>query len=281
MARNIKKYLYEKDNDYSDLEKEFFKKYNKSLIFDHCVLDPNIPDEEILTASVVIPAWNAEDTILACLTALEKSSFNEKYPGKMEVIVSNDGSTDKTEEIIRNSKLNLNLTMVYQQNHSQGPAMNAGISAAKNDIIIECDADTLLHYYAIENLMVRHQFHKNALYTGFRYYIDESDERVSLEYLQKQGPDAKFYITNDERTKFYEPGWPNNMCIASDHYKKLGNRNGLWMPTDDNDDPWILADMVFGMLFSMPREIFQKIGGFDDRFKGWGCDDGYVGAKAI
>jgi len=280
MPTNIKQILANKSNDYSELETKFFEATKKSLIFDTCSL-AETEYFKLLSASIVIPAWNVKGTILICLTAIEQSSFNQKYPGKLQVVITDDGSTDNTLKILKESNLKLNLTVVHQENHGQGLAMNAGISAAEGDIIIEVDADTILNYYAIENLMARHQFHKNALYTGFRHYVNSDDDRVKLKYIKKNGPDPKPYILNDERIKFPEPGWPDNMCIASNHYKDLGNSRGLWMGNDDNNDPWILADMVFGMLFSMPRDIFNKIGGFDDRFEGWGCDDGYVGAKAI
>lgn len=279
---NINKILSQHNNDYSSLEKSFNNQYNRELIFDSILFEELTDNGPSLSASVVIPAWNAEDTIVQTLTAIEKSSFNQKFPQKLQVVVADDGSTDDTYSVIKNSGLDLNLIVIRQDNHSQGPAMNAGISAAEGDIVIEVDADTVLNFNALENLMVRHEFQKDLLLTGFRHYVHPNDERVSLEYLQKKGPDAGFYITNDERIQYFEPGYPSNMCLASNHYKRLGNFNGLWMP--DNSlfhDPWLLADMVFGMLFSAPREYFNLVGGFDDRFEGWGCDDGYVGAKLI
>jgi len=280
MPKNIKQILKDKSNDYSKLEKNFFNKTGKSLIFDNCSVE-NKENSKTLSASIVIPAFNAEDTILICLSAIERSSFNLKYPGRLQVVITDDGSTDNTYKLLKESKFNLNLTVVHQKNHGQGPAMNAAISVATGDIIIEVDADTILNFYAIENLMARHQFHKDALYTGFRFYVNENFPKVNLNYIKKNGPDSGFYLASDERIKFPEPGWPDNMNIISNHFKNLGNSKGLWMGNDDNDDPWILADMVFGMLFSLPRNIFNTIGGFDDRFEGWGCDDGYVGAKAI
>jgi glycosyltransferase involved in cell wall biosynthesis len=281
MSLNIKEILENKSNDYSSLQKSFSKTTGKSLIFDSCSLDTLVNYNQMLSASIVIPVWNGADTILSTLTALEKSSFNIKYPRKLQIIVADDGSTDNTLELLNNLNLNIDLTVLHQSNHGQGPAMNAGISAAEGDIIIEVDADTVLNYFAIENLMFRHQFHKNALYTGFRSYVDKFDPRVSLDVLRSKGPDAGFHFMSDERIQFPMHGWPNNMCLVSNNYHRLGNANGLWMANDDNDDPWTLADMVFGMLFSLPRDVFKKIGGFDERFKGWGCDDGYVGAKAI
>lgn len=280
MTKDIRGILKNHSNDYSELESEFYKRFGGSFIYDSFRLD-DLKIKPLLSASVVIPAWNAEDTIFSCITAIEKSSFNQKYPESLQVVVTDDGSTDRTLEILKDANFNLNLIVVHQDNHSQGPAMNAGISVAEGDIIIETDADTVLNLFAIENLMVRHEFHKNALYTGFRTYVDKKDTRVTLDYLRKNGPSPEIDFSTDERIKYFTPGWPSSMAIASNNYKRLGNLKGLWMPEEDNDDPWILADMVFGMTFSLSRDIFKVIGGFDDRFKGWGCDDGYVGVKAI
>lgn len=281
MGLNIKQLLKNKSNDYSEIDTLFELKTGKSLTLDSCSIEDIAKYNEILSASVVIPVWNGEEVIIKTLTALEKSSFNQKFPQKLQIIVTDDGSTDSTLNLLKNINLNINLTILHQENYGQGPAMNAGISVADGDVIIEVDSDTILNYFAIENLMCRHQVYKNALYTGFRHYVDKDDHRVSLELLQSRGPDGGFHFMNDERINFPISGWPNNMCLASNNYLELGNSKGLWMANDDNNDPWILADMVFGMLFSLPRDIFKRIGGFDDRFRGWGCDDGYVGAKAI
>ncbi len=282
MSRNIKQILKDKSNNYSEVEEAFYKATKKSLLFDSYLIEDQTPSQNTFSASVVIPAWNVEKTILPCLAALEQSSFNQKYPNKFQVIVTDDGSSDDTLKLLQDSNFNMNLTIIHQDHHWQGQTMNAGISAAEGDIIIEVDGDTILNYFALENLMSRHQFYKDALYTGFRSDTPENDARVKLDTIKEKGPDQYFDFTKDERIRFWDAGWPNNMCLASNHYKNIGNSKGLWMPKDDNENPaWILPDMVFGMLFSLPRDIFNKIGGFDDRFRGWGCDDGYVGAKAI
>ncbi len=274
--------LRDKSNDYSVIEEDFFSATKKSFLFDSYLIEDQDQNQKTLSASVVIPAWNVEKTILPCLAAIEQSSFNQKYPSKLQVIVTDDGSSDDTLKLLHNTTHNMNLTIIHQDHHWQGQTMNAGISAAEGDIIIEVDGDTILNYFAIENLVSRHQFYRDALYTGFRSDTAETDNRVSLSTLKEEGPDEYFDFTKDERIRFWDAGWPSNMCLASNHYKNIGNSKGLWMPKDDNENPaWILPDMVFGMLFSLPRSIFNTIGGFDDRFRGWGCDDGYVGAKAI
>lgn len=269
--------LLEKSNDYTELESKYFDVTNSSLI-DPITLPPFRPLNEKFSVTVVIPAWNVESSILACLTSIEQSSFNIKYQNRLEVVVVDDGSNDGTWEIVKNSKLSLNLTVVRQKHCGQPQALNTGISIAGNDIIICCDADMVLCYYAIEHFVDRHRLFPNVLLVGFRSDILKSDLRINPDYISRNGSHRQSYFINDERITFPIPGWPINMSLTSNHFKRLGNFRSLWMP---DGDAWLLPDLVFGALFSLPKSTYFKIGGWDERFKGWGCNDGYLACKAI
>lgn len=269
--------LLEKSNDYIKLESKYVEVTNSSLI-DPIVLPPTPSINEQLSATIVIPAWNVKSSILACLTSIEQSSFNIKYQNRLQVVVVDDGSNDGTWEIVKNSKLSLNLIAVRQQHCGQTPALNTGVSVAENDIIICCDADMVLCYYAIEHLVARHRLFPNVLLVGFRSDTPISDPRINPKYICRNGSHKQSCFSNDERVTFPIPGWPTNMCLASNHFKKLGNFRSLRMP---DGDAWLLPDLVFGALFSLPKSTYFKIGGWDERFKGWGCNDGYLACKAI
>jgi len=52
---------------------------------------------QVVHFSVIVPVYNGAETIDACLTAL----VNQDYPqNEYEIIVVNDGSTDRTREIV-------------------------------------------------------------------------------------------------------------------------------------------------------------------------------------
>lgn len=82
--------------------------------------------------SIILPAYNAELTLPACLAALQKQT---QPPD--EIIVVDDGSQDKTADVARAYGVQL-----YQQPH-QGPAAarNLGLSQASGDIVLFTDAD--------------------------------------------------------------------------------------------------------------------------------------------
>jgi glycosyltransferase involved in cell wall biosynthesis len=82
--------------------------------------------------TVIVPAYNAANTLPLCLVALQKQT----YPPD-EIIVVNDGSIDETAKVAGAFKVK-----VINQSH-QGPAVarNLGLSNAHNDIVLFTDAD--------------------------------------------------------------------------------------------------------------------------------------------
>lgn len=85
------------------------------------------------TISVVIPAYNAEATINACVSALRE----QQWPEPFEIIVVDDGSTDRTAEIARLA----GATVISTPRSRPAAARNAGICAATGAIICCTDAD--------------------------------------------------------------------------------------------------------------------------------------------
>ena len=83
--------------------------------------------------SVVIPAYNAEATIGVCITALQNQEFDRPY----EIIVVDDGSTDKTPDIARQT----GATVITIPNSRPAAARNAGVRAARGEIVCCTDAD--------------------------------------------------------------------------------------------------------------------------------------------
>lgn len=88
--------------------------------------------------SVIIPAYNAEDT----LSRSVKSVINQKYFEDLEIIIVNDGSTDKTKEMIMNLKaIYPEIATIEQSNQGLSAARNNGIKKAKGMYISFLDSD--------------------------------------------------------------------------------------------------------------------------------------------
>jgi glycosyltransferase involved in cell wall biosynthesis len=83
--------------------------------------------------SVVIPAYNSQSHIARAI----ESALNQSLAPR-EIIVVDDGSTDKTAEVVKKYD---NVTYIYQQNAGASVARNTGIDAAAANWIALLDAD--------------------------------------------------------------------------------------------------------------------------------------------
>lgn len=87
--------------------------------------------------SVVIPAFNEEQSIAACLRSLAAQRTREKF----EVILVDNASTDRTRAIAEEFQGSLNLRILSEPRKGRGQARRTGWREAKGDIILSTDAD--------------------------------------------------------------------------------------------------------------------------------------------
>ncbi len=84
--------------------------------------------------SVIVPAYNAEATLTDTLEALARQSIPREH---YEIIVVDDGSTDRTAEIAEAYAD----TVLRQENAGPAAARNAGVAIARGEIVLFTDAD--------------------------------------------------------------------------------------------------------------------------------------------
>jgi biofilm PGA synthesis N-glycosyltransferase PgaC len=110
------------------------------------------------TVSVIVPAWNEEVGILRTVRSLLANTYS-----KIEIVVVNDGSTDKSHGIVtdflktpeaRARHPHVKVKYHYQENGGKGKALNKGIAIATGDIIVTMDADSVFEKHAIENMVL-------------------------------------------------------------------------------------------------------------------------------
>ncbi len=89
-----------------------------------------------LSLSLVIPAYNEERHLAACLDAVSRQAVMPS-----EVIVVDNNSTDRTAEIARSYPF---VRVVQEPRQGIVFARNAGFDAARGDIIGRIDADTII-----------------------------------------------------------------------------------------------------------------------------------------
>ncbi len=125
-----------------------------------------IADDDLPLVSVIVAARNEEENILECLRSLNELVYPEK---KIEIIIVDDHSTDKTSEIIKSyvrDKQKFKMIVPKENLKALKGKANAianAIKIAKGDVILTTDADctvnplwtkTLASYYENDVAMV-------------------------------------------------------------------------------------------------------------------------------
>ena len=146
--------------------------------------------------SVIVPAFNVEKYISKCLLSLLNQTLKD-----IEIVVINDGSTDKTLEIVEKfEELDKRIRIINQENQKQGAARNRGMEIATGE------------------------------YIGF---VD-SDDWVDLDYFEKLYLAAKKY--NSDIVKFKESIDENGFISGN----KMGECDGMEITVCGNDERILL-----------------------------------------
>ena len=113
--------------------------------------------------SVIIPVYNVENYLEECLKSVQTQIYTN-----IEVILVNDGSTDKSKLICeRYCKEDSRFHLLNQENQGLSAARNNGVAASTGEFIVFVDSDdiilpnyleTLLHYMTDEIDIVESQF---------------------------------------------------------------------------------------------------------------------------
>ncbi len=129
-----------------------------------------------ISLSVIIPAYNAENTILSTLEKLQKQTFKN-----FEAVIVNDGSTDNTQKIVEKFLKNesLNWQLINQQNKGEGETRNTGLRNAKGERVLFLDADDYLSSAALEKLYNALNNHNAEIsFSSYSYVYSNGSEKL-------------------------------------------------------------------------------------------------------
>ena len=147
----------------------------------------------MLKLSIIVPVYNVEPYIRPCIESIFNQGLNEN---DYEVIIVNDGSTDKSMEMVTDIiTQHNNITVINQKNQGLSVARNNGIAASKGEYILMPDSDDLLIESSIPPLL------KTALETKVDIIVADYLMMNNYEIDQQQYNKIKQpYISTKEMT---------------------------------------------------------------------------------
>jgi glycosyltransferase involved in cell wall biosynthesis len=114
--------------------------------------------------SIIVPIYNADSYLAKCIESL----INQDYP-HLQIILVNDGSTDRSLEIASEYAAKDNRIEVHSQDRNQGQsiARNIGLQQAKGEYVSFVDADDYIDsdFYSY---MLKHIGNLDCVQIGYR-----------------------------------------------------------------------------------------------------------------
>jgi glycosyltransferase involved in cell wall biosynthesis len=211
-----------------------------------------------MKASVVVPTFNSSALLDRCLLTFRAQKLTSA--DSLEVLVVDDGSTDQTSEVVRrhvvaDSRFRY-LHVPRTASSSRSAARNRGAQEATGDILIFIDGDQL----APPTFIDRHLRHYQSTSArkaviGFRKYL-RTPEAFNESFLDDGGEEFLGGIIKSD--------------IRLDLLSRLSHPGG------DLKTAWHL---FFTCNVSVPRADFERAGGFNEEFRGWGLEDSELGYR--
>lgn len=146
-------------------------------------------DYDVMKISVIVAAYNAQEYLEECLGSILQQGISD-----YEIIVINDGSTDRTAEILDHYAAKYDqITVIHKENGGPSSARNRGLDIAKGEYVAFLDADDKMANNAL-NLMYGAAKEKDAdlvigrydIFNKYRSYnIHNLDDLVAQENIDK------------------------------------------------------------------------------------------------
>jgi glycosyltransferase involved in cell wall biosynthesis len=162
--------------------------------------------------SIIIPAYNQDEKLKCCLYGILAQTYRD-----FEVIVVNDGSTDKTSEVMNSFReefkmAEISYKTIEQENKGAPNARNHGFQASRGDYLFFCDADVIMERNCLWEMINALQNNPEAafVYCSFRF----GDKLFRLQPFDAKKLRQMPYISSMSmiRTKnFPITGWDENL----------------------------------------------------------------------
>ncbi|HEV0720925.1 TPA: glycosyltransferase family 2 protein, partial [Streptococcus pneumoniae] len=171
--------------------------------------------------SVVIPVYNAENTINNCIESALKQDLES-----FEVILVNDGSNDSTSRILEQYSDNPQVKIFHQVNMGVSAARNLGLSHASGEYVFFLDSDDILDDGMLSKM---YQFVKNNKVDLLSCWHKEP---ATTQYGGNENKSTSFIArTREEIGAHFVDIFPRSAC-AKLFFRKIIEENNITFSTE-------------------------------------------------
>ena len=163
--------------------------------------------------SVIVPFLNEEPYIEKCIRSLLDQDFDKD---KYELIFIDNGSTDRSAEIVRGFP---NIIILEESIKCPYAARNKGLSVAKGQIFAFTDADCVVSYNWLTQIYEGITKLSAAILLGKRFFSIGSSAALKM-FEDYENAKVEYVLNMCHKKYFY--GFTNNMAVRQDVLKETG-----------------------------------------------------------
>lgn len=173
--------------------------------------------------------------------------------GSLEVVVTDDGSRDETHRLVRefaeSVPFPVRMTTHPHDGFQLARCRNAGVRASTADYLVFLDGDCIIPPDHLKVHLDRRR--ENTVQAGFFARLSEAASARITEEEIRRGNFAR-WETWSERWKLFK------LHAKGEFYRWIGDRT---------------RPKLFGNNIGIARRDYERVNGYDENFRGWGCED--------
>lgn len=175
--------------------------------------------------SVIVPVYNAEDHLERTIASI----LNQTYP-HLELILIDDGSTDRSFQICQQyKKTDHRIRVTQQPNSGVSVARNAGIEASVGELLVFVDSDDYIEETMMEVLMSSFRNPNELIVYGYYIHNLEKGNEVLLNPGNRENKELTVAELASAFWHYYESGVTNSPCNKL-YVSSIIKKNKLYFP---------------------------------------------------
>jgi len=198
--------------------------------------------------SIIIPVYNRPSEVYELLTSISNQTLQD-----FEVILIEDGSSDKSDQIVSFFQPKISIHYFYQENQGQGFARNYGMNQANGEFFVILDSDVILpedYLFVLKNAIRKRNL--DAFGGPDAAASDFSNLQKAMDYAM-----TSFWTTGGIRGKLKEPSKYQargfNMGVSRKVFDTTG---GFADPNRGEDIEWSIRIKKAGFKLELVEEAF-------------------------
>ena len=190
-----------------------------------CLMKHTISPSPNYDIQIIIPVYNVEKYLEECINSVILQQT--KY--KIKTVIINDGSKDRSREILKKYEHHQDIEIIDQENRGFSGARNRGLEEIDAHYVMFVDSDDRLSEGAIDNLLNKaYQTNADIVAGGYRTFY----EKKILSYKT---------FKEEDYTTHSGGGYVWGKIFKSDIFKSIGFPEGYWF--EDTLNSLIIADL--------------------------------------